>query len=195
MIGRPYLVDGHLINIGASVGLALAPQDGDTHDKLLRNADLALYDAKACGRSTFHFFHAEMDDRAVARRSLEIDPRKALALHEFELAYQPQIDLDTRAVVGFEALLRWRHPTRGLVSPADFIPPAEEIGLIVPIGEWVLREACREAARWPDPVMVAINVSPLQFEDLPRLLEAVARSRSRSPRARCAATSRVCWRR
>ncbi len=176
VIGRPYLVDGHLVNIGASIGLALAPQDGDTYDKLLRNADLALYDAKASGRSTFRFFHAEMDDRAAARRSLEIDLRKALALQEFELAYQPQIDLDTKAVVGFEALLRWRHPTRGVVSPAEFIPMAEEIGLIVPLGEWVLREACREAARWPDSVMVAVNISPLQFEDLPRLLDAVARS-------------------
>ena len=176
VIGRPYLVDGHLINIGASIGLALAPKDGDTYDRLLRNADLALYDAKAGGRGTFRFFHAEMDDRAVARRSLEIDLRKALALSEFELVYQPQIDLDTRGVVGFEALLRWRHPTRGVVSPAEFIPLAEELGLIVPLGEWVLREACREAARWPDPVMVAVNVSPLQFEDLQRLLDAVARS-------------------
>ncbi len=176
VIGRPYLVDGHLINIGASIGLALSPQDGDDYDRLLRNADLALYDAKARGRGTFRFFHAEMDDRAAARRMLEIDLRKALALHEFELNYQPQIDLDNRAVVGFEALLRWRHPTRGLVPPGAFIPLAEEIGLIVPLGEWVLREACREATRWPDHVIVAVNVSPLQFDDLPRLIEAVARS-------------------
>ena len=176
VIGRPYLVDGHLINIGASIGLALSPEDGDEYDKLLRNADLALYDAKASGRSTFRFFKVEMDDRAAARRSLEMDLRKALALQEFELYYQPQIDLETRTATGFEALLRWRHPTRGSMSPADFIPLAEEIGLIVPLGEWVLREACLEAARWPDHVSIAVNVSPLQFEDLPRLIEAVERS-------------------
>ena len=176
VLGRPYLVDGHLVNIGASIGVALAPHDGGDYETLLRSADLALYDAKNSGRSTFRFFTTEMDTRASDRRSLEIDLRKALALHEFELHYQPQIDLDTNAIVGFEALLRWRHPERGLVSPADFIPLAEEIGMIVPLGEWVLREACREAARWPGEVAVAVNVSPNQFEDLPRLIGAVDRS-------------------
>jgi predicted signal transduction protein with EAL and GGDEF domain len=176
VLGRPYLVDGHLVNIGASIGVALAPHDGRDYETLLRSADLALYDAKNSGRSTFRFFTTEMDTRASDRRSLEIDLRKALALHEFELHYQPQIDLDTNAIVGFEALLRWRHPERGLVSPADFIPLAEEIGMIVPLGEWVLREACREAARWPGEVAVAVNVSPNQFEDLPRLIGAVDRS-------------------
>ena len=176
VLGRPYLVDGHLVNIGASIGVALALRDDEVYETLLRNADLALYDAKNSGRSTFRFFTPEMDARASARRSLEIDLRKALALHQFELHYQPQIDLDTNAIVGFEALLRWRHPERGLVSPADFIPLAEEIGTIVPLGEWVLREACREAARWPGGIAVAVNVSPKQFEGLPRLIESVGRA-------------------
>ncbi len=138
VIGRPYLVDGHLVNIGASIGIAVFPEDGGTEAELLRNADLALYDAKNMGRSTHSFFRPEMDARAVARRLIEIDLRKALALRQFELHYQPQVDLDRHAIVGFEALLRWRHPERGMVSPADFIPLAEEIGLIVPLGEWVL---------------------------------------------------------
>ena len=176
VLGRPYLVDGHLINIGASLGIAVAPQDGRACDELLRNADLALYASKNAGRSRHSFFDGSMDARARARRALEIDLRKALALNEFELHYQPQIDLETNAVVGFEALLRWRHPERGLVSPLDFIPLAEEIGLIVPLGEWVLREACREATRWPDSVSVAVNVSPHQFEDPDRLTRVVAGS-------------------
>jgi len=176
VLGRPYLIDGHLVNIGASIGVALAPYDGREHNRLLRNADLALYHAKASGRSTFSFFKPEMDARALARRSLEIDLRKALALREFELHYQPQVDLETDSIVGFEALLRWRHPERGLVSPADFIPLAEEIGLIVPLGEWVLREACHEATRWPNEMSVAVNVSPHQFADTARLVSLVAKS-------------------
>jgi diguanylate cyclase (GGDEF)-like protein len=176
VLGRPYLIDGHLVNIGASVGVALAPRDGREHSQLLRSADLALYHAKASGRSTWSFFAPHMDARALARRSLEIDLRKALALREFELHYQPQVDLETDSIVGFEALLRWRHPGRGLVSPADFIPLAEEIGLIVPLGEWVLREACRQAARWPDGMSVAVNVSPHQFTDTARLVSLVAQS-------------------
>ncbi len=176
VLGRPYLIDGHLVNIGASVGVALAPRDGREHGQLLRNADLALYHAKESGRSTWSFFAPHMDARALARRALEIDLRKALALREFELHYQPQVDLETDAIVGFEALLRWRHPVRGLVPPADFVPLAEEIGLIVPLGEWVLREACHEAARWPDGMSVAVNVSPHQFADPDRLVSLVARS-------------------
>ena len=176
VLGRPYLIEGHLVNIGASVGVAVSPSDGREHDQLLRSADLALYAAKQAGRSTHRFFEPAMDARAHARRSLEIDLRKALALREFELHYQPQIDLDLNAVAGFEALLRWRHPERGLVSPADFIPLAEEIGLIVPLGEWVLREACQEAARWPSNVSVAVNVSPHQFGDTTRLVAVVAQS-------------------
>ena len=176
VLGRPYLIDGHLVNIGASIGVARAPRDGREHSQLQRNADLALYHAKEAGRSTWSFFEPHMDARALARRSLEIDLRKALALREFELHYQPQVDLETDSIVGFEALLRWRHPERGLVSPADFIPLAEEIGLIVPLGEWVLREACQQAARWPKEVSVAVNVSPHQFADPARLVSLVAKS-------------------
>jgi EAL domain-containing protein (putative c-di-GMP-specific phosphodiesterase class I) len=119
-----------------------------------------------------------MDARALARRTLEIDLRRALALREFELHYQPQIDLESNTVVGFEALLRWRHPERGLVPPIEFIPMAEEIGLIVSLGEWVMREACAEAARWPASVSVAVNVSPHQFEDSNRLVEMVTKALS-----------------
>ncbi len=180
VLGRPYLIDGHLVNIGASIGVALAPGDGARYPDLLRSADLALYHAKNSGRSTFSFFEPAMDARALARRSLEIDLRKALALREFELHYQPQIDLDSNTVVGFEALLRWRHPERGLVSPADFIPLAEEIGLIVPLGEWVLREACCKAAAWSDGVSIAVNVSPFQFEDTSRLIDTVTKCLSAS---------------
>ncbi len=176
VVGRPYLVDGHLVNIGASLGIAVFPEDGATRVELLRNADLALYDAKAMGRSTHSFFRPEMDARAAARRLIEIDLRKALALRQFELHYQPQIDLERHAIVGFEALLRWRHPERGVVSPAEFIPLAEEIGLIVPLGEWVLSQACLEAMRWSDALTIAVNVSPYQFEDTGRLVEAVTRA-------------------
>ncbi len=176
VLGRPYLIDGQLVNIGASVGVALAPQDGPGHDRLLRHAELALHHAKRACRGTYNFFEQGMDTRALTRRALEIDLRKALSLREFELHYQPQIDLESGAVVGFEALVRWRHPERGLVSPADFIPVAEEIGLIAPLGEWVLREACEEASRWPDGVSVAVNVSPHQFEDTDRLIAVIARS-------------------
>ncbi len=176
LLGRPYLIDGHLVNVGASIGVAQAPKDGNDHDQLLRSADLALYDAKNSGRSMCSFFLPAMDARALARRSLEMDLRKALALRQFELHYQPQIDLESDTVVGFEALLRWRHPERGLVSPVKFIPLAEEIGLIVPLGEWVMREACREAARWPDTISVAVNISPHQFEDTARLIDVVTKA-------------------
>ena len=180
VVGRPYLIDGHLVNIGVSIGVALAPQDGCEYKQLLRSADLALYHAKSSGRGTFSFFEPGMDARALARRALEIDLRKALALREFELHYQPQIDLKQDVVVGFEALLRWRHPERGLVPPGDFIRVTEEIGLIIPLGEWVMREACMEAARWPSDVSVAVNVSPHQFEDTARLVSCVARALSAS---------------
>ena len=176
VVGRPYLIEGHLVTIGASLGVARAPDDGDDQVRLLRNADLALYEAKSRGRGQFVAFRTELDTRALARRSLEIDLRRALAMNEFELHYQPQIDLESGSAVGFEALLRWRHPERGLVSPADFIPLAEEIGFIVPLGEWVLREACQRAAAWPDHVSVAVNVSPAQFEDTARLFKAISHS-------------------
>ena len=179
LIGRTYVVDGHMLNIGASVGVAVAPGDGEDADALLKHADLALYRAKADGRGVFRFFETGMDARMQARRSLEIDLRQALALRDFQLAYQPQVNSETGAVVGFEALLRWTHPERGVVSPADFIPVAEEIGLITPIGEWVLRTACAEAATWPEHVSLAVNVSPVQFRGA-KLVETVVASLARS---------------
>ena len=162
-VSKPYQVHGHEFVIGASIGIALAPGDGHEADGLLRNADIALYRAKAEGRGTAHFFEPEMDRRIQARRMLELDLRKAFANGEFELFYQPLISLSTNAINGFEALLRWRHPERGLVAPGEFIPLAEEIGLIAPIGEWVLRTACTEAMRWPGELKVAVNLSPAQF--------------------------------
>ena len=162
-VSKPYQVQGHEFVIGASIGIALAPGDGHEADGLLRNADIALYRAKAEGRGTAHFFEPEMDRRIQARRMLELDLRKAFANGEFELFYQPLIGLNTNAVNGFEALLRWRHPERGLIAPGEFIPLAEEIGLIAPLGEWVLRTACTEAMRWPGELKVAVNLSPAQF--------------------------------
>ena len=173
LIGRAYIVEGHLINIGASVGVALVPADGTDADLLLKHADLALYRAKLDGRDTFRFFEPEMSARMEARRLLELDLRKALALRQFELFYQPQLNLENNRLVGCEALIRWRHPTRGVVSPADFIPLAEEIGLIVAIGEWVIATACKEAARWPNEMSIAVNLSPAQFKSK-RLVDKVA---------------------
>src|SRR5581483_2033241 len=162
-VSSTYEIQGHELIIGASIGVALAPADGDTADALLRNADMALYRAKAEGRGTAHFFEPEMDRRIQARRVLELDLRKALVAQEFEIHYQPLINLREGRISGFEALLRWNHPDRGLVSPAEFIPLAEEIGLIGPLGEWVLRRACTEAASWPNDMKVAVNLSPAQF--------------------------------
>lgn len=179
LIGRTYMVDGHLLTIGASVGVALAPGDGAEADQLLKNADLALYRSKVDGRGTFRFFEPEMDARMQARRRLELDMRQALARREYQLHYQPQLSLETNSVTGCEALLRWHHPERGMVSPIDFIPLAEEIGLIVPIGEWVIRQACRDAASWPAPLTVAVNVSPAQFKS-ERLVETILSALSTS---------------
>ena len=163
LIGRTYIAAGHMLTIGASVGVAIAPDDGDDVATLLKHADLALYRAKADGRGLFRFFQRSMDAEMQSRRLLEIDLRRALAMKEFELFYQPQVDLEGNALIGFEALLRWRSPARGLVSPALFVPLAEEIGLIGRIGEWVLQTACREAASWRSPVSIGVNISPVQF--------------------------------
>jgi diguanylate cyclase (GGDEF)-like protein/PAS domain S-box-containing protein len=163
IISEPVEIDGQEINSSVSIGIALAPDDGNTADHLMKCADLALYRAKAEGRGTFRFFEPDMDARIQARRALEVDLRRALAAGEFTLAYQPQINLASNELVAMEALLRWTHAERGAVPPSEFIPLAEEMGLIVPLGEWVLREACREAARWPDPIKVAVNLSPVQF--------------------------------
>ncbi len=163
----PFTLEGHSVSIGASVGIALAPGDGAEADQLLRNADLALYRAKADGRGCLRFFEPEMNARAQLRRSLQVDLQRALEAGEFELFYQSQVRLPDRRPCGFEALLRWRHPERGLVPPDRFIPQAEEMGLIVPLGEWVLQDACRTAAGWPEGpgtgLKVAVNLSPVQF--------------------------------
>jgi diguanylate cyclase (GGDEF)-like protein len=164
-ISVPYELASHQVAVGVSVGIALAPDDGLDQNALLRSADMALYRAKADGRNLYRFFEAEMDARMQARRSLEIDLRKAIAAGEFELHYQPIIDLRTQKISGFEALLRWASPTRGLLIPADFIPLAEETGLIVPLGNWVLRQACMDAVEWPGEVAVAVNLSPAQFRN------------------------------
>jgi diguanylate cyclase (GGDEF)-like protein len=160
---RPYQIEGHQIVTDLSIGISVAPMDAVDSHELLRNADMALYDAKADGRGTFRFFEPEMNTRMKVRRELEMDLRKALATEQFELHYQPLVVLETNEVNGFEALLRWNHPTRGMISPADFIPIAEETGLIVPLGEWVLKAACNEAVDWPDHIKVAVNLSPAQL--------------------------------
>lgn len=163
LIGRTYAIDGQTLNIGASVGIAVAPCDGHDPDILLKNADLALYRAKAEGRSCYRFFEPGMDRRMQDRRLLEIDLRRALAFKELTVAYQPQYNLTTDKIMGFEALARWHHPIRGEVFPEEFIPLAEEIGVIMPIGEWVLRTACADAVSWPLPLSVSVNISPVQF--------------------------------
>ncbi|HLH12073.1 MAG TPA: EAL domain-containing protein [Methylovirgula sp.] len=165
VLSAPYEIEGQRVTTGVSIGISIAPTDGTSYEKLLKNADVALYLAKADGRGTWRFFEPEMDVRLQVRRTLELDLRDALANEEFEIFYQPIYDLSESTINGFEALLRWRHPTRGLVSPADFVPIAEEIGLIVPIGEWVLRKACAEANSWPQRIKVAVNVSAAQFKN------------------------------
>jgi diguanylate cyclase (GGDEF)-like protein len=164
-VGRvPFIVDGQEADIAFSVGVAVAPGDGTTPDELLKNADLALYAAKGERRGSYRFFEPAMDKALRDRRRLERDLAAALERGEFELFYQPILNLRRQAFSGFEALLRWRHPEDGLISPAQFVPVAEETGLIVPIGEWVLRQAIAEAATWPAGLRVAINVSSVQFQ-------------------------------
>ena len=163
-ITRPYFIDGHQILADISIGISVAPVDALEADLLMKNADMALYGAKADGRGTYRFFEPEMDARMKARRELDMDLRNALVRDEFELYYQPLVNLQTNEITAFEALLRWNHPVRGLISPADFIPIAEETGLIIPLGEWVLRRACRETANWPANIKVAVNLSPVQLK-------------------------------
>jgi diguanylate cyclase (GGDEF)-like protein len=171
-VHAPYDLDQHHVNIGISIGIAISPDDGVDPDQLIRNADLALYRAKAEGRGSYRFFETEMDIRLRARRELELDLRKALGSGQFELYYQPFVNLQRDDICGFEALLRWHHPERGMVSPAEFIPIAEDIGLIVSIGEWVLRHACTQATLWPDHIKIAVNLSPAQFKS-PHLVQTV----------------------
>jgi diguanylate cyclase (GGDEF)-like protein len=163
LLQRTYLHAGQTINVGASIGIALAPADGADFAGLLRCADLALYQSKASGGATFCFFDEQMEKRAQARRAGELDLRRALALRQFEVYYQPQVNIGTGRLVGFEALVRWRHPQRGLIPPSDFLPMAEQIGVLDAMGEWVLRTACREATKWPPGVVIAVNVAPSQL--------------------------------
>lgn len=160
---RPLTINGQLAACGASIGIAMAPSDGEDGNTLMKNADLALYRAKHEGKSTYHFFEPALDEAARQRRQLEIDLRTAIKEGGFELYFQPLYSLAEKRLTGFEALIRWNHPTRGRVNPVEFIPLAEETGLIIPIGEWVLREACHQASTWPADVSVAVNVSPKQF--------------------------------
>ena len=178
-LGAPYDLDGHQVIVGTSVGIAIAPSDGDKPDVLMKNADLALYRAKADGGSVYRFFEIEMDARMQARRALELDLRKAIVNGEFELYYQPIFDVKTAQITSFEALVRWHHPERGMIAPLDFIPVAEETGLIVPLGEWILRQACSEAAHWPKHITIAVNLSPAQFKSqnlVPTVINALATS-------------------
>jgi diguanylate cyclase (GGDEF)-like protein/PAS domain S-box-containing protein len=176
-ISAPFTIHGHQVLIGATLGISVAPDDGADPDQLLKNADLALYRAKGDGRGNYRFFEAGMDARALARRTLELELRTALSRGEFELQYQPLLDIKTSNINCCEALLRWNHPQRGVVLPQEFIWLAEETGLIIPIGDWVLRRACTEAARWPEGVRIAVNVSPAQFKNrnlVPTVEEALA---------------------
>jgi len=163
-ITKPYELDGHQIVADISIGISVAPLDATEPDQLLKNADMALYGAKADGRGAYRFFEPEMDAKMQQRRELELDLRKALVNGEFELYYQPLVDLQSNEINGFEALIRWNHPVRGLISPAAFVPIAEETGLIIPLGEWVLRRACEETAHWPGDLKVAVNLSPSQLK-------------------------------
>jgi predicted signal transduction protein with EAL and GGDEF domain len=164
-LGDPMLVEGRQTTVGASVGIAVAPTDGLDAETLMKNADLALYRAKSEGRGNYHFFEKGMDQALQNRRFLEQGLKGGLARGEFRLVYQPLIDLEENRICCLEALLRWDHPERGLVPPSDFVPIAEETGIIVPIGEWVLREACMAASKWPENVRIAVNLSPVQFKN------------------------------
>jgi diguanylate cyclase (GGDEF)-like protein len=183
-LSRPYYIDGATIAIGCSIGVAIAPEHGDNPEALVRNADLALYAAKGDGRGVHRFYRDELLEGAQYRRQLEDDLRQALKHNQLHLAYQAVVSTKDERIVGYEALLRWSHPTRGLVSPAEFIPVAEECGMIEAIGEWVMRTACAEAATWPDHVRVAVNVSPIQFANpaLPSLVTSALATSGLPPR-------------
>ncbi len=162
----PFDLEGRTVSVGISIGIAVGPQDGRNPDQLFKNADIALYRAKAAGRSTYRYYEPDMDAAIAERNALELDLREAVRLGEFELFYQPIIALENDVLSGFEALMRWKNPTRGFVSPSEFIPLAEEIGLVVPLGAWALKEACCEAMEWPGELKVAVNASTVQFAEL-----------------------------
>jgi diguanylate cyclase (GGDEF)-like protein/PAS domain S-box-containing protein len=161
-IKAPYEIEGHEVVVDTCIGIAIAPDDGKEPNEILRNADMALYGAKADGPGTYRFFEPHMDARMRIRRELEIALRKAFAHGEFELHYQPLLDLNNNRITCCEALIRWNHPEHGMIPPSEFIPIAEEIGLISPLGEWVLRQACADAVSWPEEIKVAVNLSPIQ---------------------------------
>ena len=171
-LSQPYSIEGQRVIIGASVGIAISPQNGETSEDLIRNADLALYAAKDGGRGRFHFYSSDLHSAAEERSKLEQDLRDAIANGTLELQYQPVVHTATERIAGFEALLRWNHPQHGYISPEKFIPIAEDTGLIHPIGEWALRTACMDLAKWPEEIRCAVNVSPLQFanENLPSVI-------------------------
>ena len=171
-VDQPYEIDGCQIRTSISIGIAIGPADGPTPDDLLIAADLALYAVKASGRGSYKFYHSSMSKEFNERRQTEIDLREAIERNQLQLHYQPIVDLRRNAITGFEALVRWEHPTKGIVPPINFIPVAEDSGLIIPLGEWVLAEACRRAAEWPDNLRIAVNLSPVQFSD-PNLLSMV----------------------
>jgi predicted signal transduction protein with EAL and GGDEF domain len=162
-IHEPFDLDGHEVTVDISAGISIAPNDATDLNELLKTADIALYEAKNTGRGTYCFYQTEMTERMQTRNKLEQDLQSALTNGEFELFYQPIVNLEDNKVKTLEALLRWRHPERGLVSPTEFIPLAEETGLIIPLGEWVLRTACAEASTWPDNIHVSVNVSSVQL--------------------------------
>jgi diguanylate cyclase (GGDEF)-like protein len=176
---EPFTIEGVSATVGASVGVAFAPEDGTSADDLIKAADIALYNAKSSGRGTYKRFDAAMHAQLQAHQEVRVALRGALQRNEFELHYQPLISLRSRRVTGCEALLRWHSPERGMIAPSEFIPIAEETGLIVPIGEWILAQACRQAAQWPEHVSVAVNLSPVQFKHR-NLIKAVADALSAS---------------
>jgi diguanylate cyclase (GGDEF)-like protein len=163
-IAEPFLLPGRQVEVGTSIGIAMVPEHGSEREQLLKKADLALYRSKSAGRNCFTVYDDAMSAELEARNTLEGDLRDAIARCQFEVHYQPFFDVQSGHRQGFEALVRWRHPVRGLVSPDQFIPLAEETGLIVPLGEWVLRRACDDATLWPDGTRIAVNLSPVQFK-------------------------------
>jgi EAL domain-containing protein (putative c-di-GMP-specific phosphodiesterase class I) len=184
---KAHTIDGHVLHVTPSIGISIYPDDGEDAATLLRNADTAMYQAKESGRNSFRFFKPEMNVRAVERQSMEEDLRRAIERHEFAVHYQPIINLKSGDITGAEALLRWTHPTRGAVAPDVFIPVAEDSGLIVPIGAWVLREACAQARAWADgglpKITVSVNVSPIQFrsEDFLKSVTAILEETGLAP--------------
>ena len=174
-LNAPYDLSGNQAVVGASIGIAISPGDASSSDELLKCADMALYRAKADERGAVRFFEPEMNASVRARRQIEVDLRIAIAEKQFEMFYQPIISASSSEVIAFEALIRWSHPARGMISPAEFIPVAEETGLIIPLGEWILRQVCADALSWPRNIRVAINISPVQFSS-PDLVPTVFRA-------------------